>query len=71
MDHVHHWLIEAANGVTSPGVCRLCGAEKEFTNTIEDNHMTAWSKVQSGRDHREDGGDNYSNGNHVMGSVPS
>ena len=71
MDHVHHWLIEAANGVTSPGVCQLCGAEKEFTNTIEDNYMTAWSKVKSGRDHREDDGDYHPGGNHVMGSSPS
>ena len=64
-------MIEVANGTTSHGVCRLCGAEKEFANTITDNYMTAWSKVQSGRDNRQDGGDNYSNGNHVMGSVPS
>ena len=71
MEHVHHWLIEPANGATSPGICRLCGAEKEFANTIMDNHMKAWSRVQSGRDNRQDGGDNYSNGNHVMGSVPS
>jgi hypothetical protein len=52
-------------------VCRLCGEEKEFTNTIEDNHMTAWSKVQRGRDHREDDGDYHPGGNHVMGSLPS
>ena len=28
----HHWLIESPNGPVSIGVCRLCGAEKEFQN---------------------------------------
>jgi hypothetical protein len=71
LDHVHHWVIEPANGVTSPGVCQLCGAEKEFTNTIDDNQIHAWSKIHSGRDNRKDGGDNFPNGHHVMGSMPS
>lgn len=28
----HHWLIEPPSGPTSRGVCKLCGAEKEFNN---------------------------------------
>lgn len=28
----HYWLIESANGPTSRGVCKFCGAEKEFYN---------------------------------------
>ena len=31
----HHWIIERASGPTSKGVCRLCGAEKEFLNYVE------------------------------------
>lgn len=33
----HHWLIETAVGVTSRGVCKLCGAEKEFSNVIDES----------------------------------
>ena len=28
----HHWFIEALEGETSSGVCRNCGARREFTN---------------------------------------
>ena len=70
MDHVHHWVIEPANGVTSPGVCQLCGAEKEFANTIEEYHPHAWSKIQSGRNNRQDGGDNFPNGHHILDPAP-
>jgi hypothetical protein len=28
----HYWIIESPNGPTSRGVCKLCGAEKEFQN---------------------------------------
>ena len=31
----HHWLIESPNGPVSMGVCRLCGAEREFHNYTE------------------------------------
>ena len=31
----HHWLIETAAGPVSKGVCRLCGEEREFTNSTE------------------------------------
>ncbi|MBI2831778.1 MAG: hypothetical protein HYX79_05940 [Chloroflexi bacterium] len=30
----HFWMIESPNGPTSKGVCRFCGAEKEFNNSI-------------------------------------
>lgn len=26
----HYWIIETPNGPTSRGVCKFCGAEKEF-----------------------------------------
>ena len=30
----HYWVIESAEGPTSKGVCKLCGAEKEFFNSF-------------------------------------
>jgi hypothetical protein len=33
---VHRWVIESPNGETSRGVCRHCGAVKEFPNAAED-----------------------------------
>lgn len=32
---VHHWLIETPNGRESQGVCKRCGATKEFSNSTE------------------------------------
>ncbi len=32
----HHWIIEVPNGPTSRGVCKRCGAEREFRNSSED-----------------------------------
>ena len=32
----HYWLIESAEGPTSKGVCKFCGAEKEFSNSLQD-----------------------------------
>ena len=31
----HHWLIQAADGPTSPGFCRVCGETKDFKNYVE------------------------------------
>ena len=28
----HHWVIETPQGATSQGVCKLCGADREFRN---------------------------------------
>ena len=30
----HHWVIESPNGPTSWGVCKYCGARKEFNNHL-------------------------------------
>ncbi len=32
----HYWIIEVANGPTSRGICKYCGEEKEFLNTMPD-----------------------------------
>ena len=29
---VHYWIIESPKGPTSKGVCKYCGAEREFLN---------------------------------------
>jgi len=29
---VHYWVIEPPEGPVSKGVCKRCGAEREFTN---------------------------------------
>ncbi len=31
----HHWKIKAPDGPVSKGRCRLCGEEREFSNTSE------------------------------------
>jgi hypothetical protein len=31
----HHWLIEEAAGPVSRGVCKLCGAKRDFFNDPE------------------------------------
>jgi hypothetical protein len=33
---VHHWIIETPSGRTSAGVCRVCGARREFQNYVSD-----------------------------------
>lgn len=32
----HYWKIESSNNATSIGVCKYCGAEKEFLNSLPD-----------------------------------
>ncbi|MFC1934805.1 hypothetical protein ACFLXZ_00615 [Chloroflexota bacterium] len=39
----HYWLIETADGPTSKGVCRFCGADREFYNWFPG--MPVFSKV--------------------------
>ena len=37
----HHWLIDSVGGPTSKGVCRLCGAERQFKNYLEGSKWDA------------------------------
>jgi hypothetical protein len=32
----HYWIIDSADGRVSKGVCKLCGAGKEFPNYLPD-----------------------------------
>ena len=31
----HHWVIQAATGPMSQGICQLCGLIREFKNYVE------------------------------------
>ena len=33
-DCQHHWVIDAADGPVSRGVCKRCQAEREFENVV-------------------------------------
>lgn len=34
-DCMHHWMIDEPNGPTSNGICKVCGATREFKNSIQ------------------------------------
>ena len=34
-DCKHHWLIESPHGPISKGICRICGDEKGFRNSLD------------------------------------
>lgn len=38
--HAHHWQIEEAQGPSSLGQCRRCGAVKEFLNWLPEADFT-------------------------------
>ena len=42
----HHWVIEEANGPTSPGTCQRCGETKEFQNSTPSGNMM-WGNTDS------------------------
>ena len=31
----HHWIIETPEGPVSKGKCRMCGEEREFSNSVD------------------------------------
>jgi hypothetical protein len=35
-DHFHRWRIEEPNGPLSEGVCKICGATRQFKNWLSD-----------------------------------
>ena len=32
---VHYWIIDEPEGPISQGVCRICGAQREFSNVFD------------------------------------
>ena len=45
----HHWVIEAANGPLSRGVCKLCQVVREFGNSID---ASRWNIQAAGQRQR-------------------
>ena len=39
----HHWLIQAADGPASAGICRICGETRQFQNYVE---TAAWGDTR-------------------------
>ncbi len=52
----HHWIIETPEGPVSKGTCRMCGAEREFSNSIEyhggTSHLSPSGPTQKHPDQR-------------------
>ena len=46
----HYWLIEPPQGPTSMGVCKLCGATREFDNQFSKSPEVASG---NGQEHKE------------------
>lgn len=44
-DCAHHWEIETPNGPTSEGVCRTCGATRDFSNSTPSS--ADWTRKRS------------------------
>ncbi|MBA7611276.1 hypothetical protein ES703_18496 [subsurface metagenome] len=42
----HYWIVESPDGPTSRGVCKFCGAEKEFDNYGPDS-WSQWDRDTS------------------------
>ena len=40
----HYWIIESPNGPTSWGVCKYCGAKREFNNYLP---TSSWEEDKS------------------------
>ena len=36
----HHWVIATPNGPTSEGVCKRCGHQRDFLNSVEHTTFT-------------------------------
>jgi hypothetical protein len=43
-DCSHHWVIESPNGPTSWGMCKYCGAKREFQNYLP---VSSWEEDRS------------------------
>jgi len=40
----HYWLIDSPNGTTSRGVCKFCGEERDFFNSVPE--FTLYKRAQ-------------------------
>ncbi len=60
----HHWMVEMVAGPTSMGICKFCGAEREFRNCF--SYSIGWDREEKGVkdillgwEGRDDDGENY------------
>lgn len=54
--HAHHWLIAAAEGETTPAVCKTCGAARVFRTGYRESGPKALAKRASVLRGSENGG---------------
>jgi hypothetical protein len=64
----HHWLIEAPQGSTSKGICKVCGEHREFRNSSDDIvwesespavNRSAWGRAEAITGQRESTAGDY------------
>ncbi len=58
----HYWVIASAAGATSKGICRFCGAQKEFRNYLSDCLEVDEDKYQEWLGRQKDGRGNKPSG---------
>ena len=46
---MHHWIIEPAEGKTSPGECQKCHLQDEFKNSIAIDNSSNWAEASKAR----------------------
>lgn len=63
---VHWWVIKEANGETSRGECQRCREVREFANSLPEGGFKLSAKAMRGKSQREDKGDYYPGGDHVV-----
>jgi hypothetical protein len=47
LECTHHWLLGRPNGASTKGICKKCGAEREFTSSAEDQEHSAYHKARA------------------------
>jgi len=53
----HHWIIETPDGPISKGVCRLCGEERDFNNSMDYNYTWPLNRDPAPSQPREEDND--------------
>jgi hypothetical protein len=43
----HHWLIDKPNGALSHGICKHCGAERDFANIPPVFHGNSYDRTMA------------------------
>jgi hypothetical protein len=51
---VHHWKLESPAGSWAPAVCKLCGMESKFKNSLEDVDNFGIRRLRKKRKTNED-----------------